>query len=125
VLGKAAEESLRARRRRFGLGPSRRLARRRDFERLLRDGVRHSFSGYTFYVAPRPEGPPRLGIVVSRKHSRKATVRNRIKRCIREAFRHEQEKLGALDVLVRPSYGARPGPPMMLRLRQLLAKLNP
>jgi ribonuclease P protein component len=125
VLGDAAHESRRAQRRRFGLGADRRLARRRDFEQLLRDGVRRSLSGYTFYVAQRPEGPPRLGILVSRKHSREATVRNRIKRCIREAFRQEQEALGALDVLVRPPYAVRPGPAMMLRLRQLLAKLGP
>ena len=37
----------------------------------------------------------------------RATERNRIKRCIREAFRLEQEALGALDLLVRPPYGVQ------------------
>ncbi len=87
--------------------------------------MRRSFSGYTFYVARRPSGAPRLGILISRKHAREATVRNRIKRYIREAFRQEQEALGGLDVLVRPPYGARPGPAMMRRLRELFAKLGP
>ena len=72
----------------------------------------------------RPAGPPRLGILISRKHAARATVRNGIKRCIREAFRLEQAALGALDVLVRPPYGARPGAEMLVRLRQLFAGLR-
>ena len=76
------------------------------------------------YTAPRPLGPARLGILISIKHAARATVRNRIKRCIREAFRLEQERLGALDVLVRPPYGARPGATMIGRLRQLFAEMH-
>ena len=110
--------------RRFGLGAERRLARKGDFERLLREGSRRSWSGYTFYVSMRAAGPPRLGILISRKHAARATVRNRIKRCIREAFRLEQAGLGARDVLVRPPYGARPGVAMLQRLRELFVELG-
>lgn len=109
---------------RFGLGPAKRLASKADFERLLREGVRRSRSGYTFFVLRRAEGSPRLGILISRKHSGKATVRNRIKRCIREAFRLEQAGLGALDVLVRPPFGARPDARMLAKLRELLSDLS-
>jgi len=109
----------------FGLGTERRLARKADFERLLREGSRQSRSGYLFYIAARGEGPPRLGILISRKHAIRATMRNRIKRCIREAFRLEQMRLGAIDVLVRPPYGARPGPGMQQRLRALFSELRP
>jgi ribonuclease P protein component len=108
----------------FGLGAEKRLARKSDFERLLREGARRSKSGYLFYIAARAEGPPRLGILISRRHSAKATMRNRIKRCIREAFRLEQSRLGALDVLVRPPYGARPGAAMQERLRGMFASLK-
>ena len=107
----------------YGLGGDRRLARKSDFERLLREGARRSKSGYLFYVAARAGGPPRLGILISRKHAAKATMRNRIKRSIREAFRLEQSCLGAVDVLVRPPYGARPGAAMQLRLRELFKGL--
>jgi ribonuclease P protein component len=50
--------------------------------------------------------------------------RNRIRRCIREAFRLEQQSLGSVDLLVRPPYGARGSPDMLRRLRELLAKLS-
>ncbi|MGH9592460.1 MAG: ribonuclease P protein component [Bryobacteraceae bacterium] len=109
---------------RFGLDATRRLAKKADFERLLREGSRRSQSGYTFFVAKRTEGPPRLGILISRKHAARATVRNRIKRCIREAFRLEQAGLGAMDVLVRPPYGARPGAAMLNRLREFFSGMS-
>jgi ribonuclease P protein component len=108
---------------RFGLGAERRLSNKADFERLLREGARRSRSGYTFFTAMRATGPARLGILVTRRHAAKATVRNRIKRCIREAFRLEQASLGAMDVLVRPPFGARPGARMLGRLREMFMEL--
>jgi ribonuclease P protein component len=108
---------------RYGLGAERRLADKADFERLLSAGTRQSRSGYTFFISTRATGPARLGILVTRRHAAKATVRNRIKRCIREAFRLEQAGLGAMDVLVRPPLGARPGARMLGRLRELFVEL--
>jgi len=60
---------------------------------------------------------------VSKKHSAAATERNRIKRCIREAFRLEQHRLGPIDLLVRPPYHAEPSAQMIRRLRELLGAL--
>lgn len=109
---------------RFGLARQQRLSRKADFESLLHRGKRRSRNGFVFFLMAREDGPPRLGMLVSRKHSPRATVRNRIKRCIREAFRLEQEKLGAIDVLVRPPYGVKPGAAMIERLRELFAGLD-
>jgi ribonuclease P protein component len=64
-------------------------------------------------------------MLVSRKHSTLAVERNRIKRCIREAFRLEREALGALDLLVRPPYGIKPSAEMISRLRELFGTLKP
>jgi ribonuclease P protein component len=86
--------------------------------------MRRNLSGYTFYLERREGGQPRLGILVSRKHSAAATERNRIKRCIREAFRLEQAELGPIDILVRPPFDVRPTAQMIVRLRELLAGLN-
>jgi ribonuclease P protein component len=64
-------------------------------------------------------------MLISRKHAARAVERNRIKRCIREAFRLEQEKLGPVDVLVRPPYGVKPSARMISRLRAIFGKLGP
>jgi ribonuclease P protein component len=81
-------------------------------------------AGYTFYLESRDAGAPRLGLLVTRQHASRASERNRIKRCVREAFRLEQAGLGAVDVLVRPPYGVKPSPEMIVRLRSILATLN-
>jgi ribonuclease P protein component len=76
-------------------------------------------------VARRDTGAARLGMLISRKHAARAVVRNHIKRCIREAFRLEQERLGPLDVLVRPPYGVKPSAQMISRLREIFGRLKP
>ena len=81
-------------------------------------------AGYTFYLESRDAGGPRLGLLVTRKHAARASERNRIKRCIREAFRLEQDRLGAVDLLVRPPYGVEPSPRMIVRLRSILTTLG-
>lgn len=42
----------------------------------------------------------RLGLAISRKVSKHAVVRNRIKRLIRETFRNQQHQLIGLDIIV-------------------------
>ncbi|HWI38378.1 MAG TPA: ribonuclease P protein component [Burkholderiales bacterium] len=99
------------------------MRRKAQFERLLRKGERRTAGGYTFYFARRPAGAPRLGILISRKHAARASDRNRIKRCIREAFRLEQQHLGPIDLLVRPPYARRSWADAVDDLRKLLCGL--
>ena len=61
---------------------------------------------------------------MSRKHSAAASERNHLKRCIREAFRLEQEKLGPVDLLVRPPERIEASAEMINRLRRLLTDLK-
>jgi len=110
---------------RYGLDAARRLRRKAQFERLLREGERRALGGYTFFLERRASGGARLGILISRKHAAAATDRNRIKRCIREAFRLEQENLGALDLLVRPPYGLHASRDMVAVVRALMSRLKP
>lgn len=42
----------------------------------------------------------RLGLAISKKKTAAATARNRIKRVVRESFRHHQEALRGLDLVV-------------------------
>ncbi|HWD21619.1 MAG TPA: ribonuclease P protein component [Burkholderiales bacterium] len=90
----------------------------------MRQGRRCTLDGYTFFIERRTAGGARLGIVISRKHAALSTERNRIKRCIREAFRLEQETLGPVDLLVRPPYGVKASAHTVLQLRRLLTSLR-
>ena len=51
----------------------------------------------------------RLGLAISKKHCRDATQRNRIKRIVRESFRHHQAALGGLDIVVINQPATRDG----------------
>ena len=42
----------------------------------------------------------RLGVIISKKNYRLAVQRNRIKRLIRESFRHDRDKMDGLDIVV-------------------------
>lgn len=62
----------------------------------------------------------RLGLAISKKHCKKAVDRNRIKRIIRESFRHHGSTLAGLDVVVlnQPATAAAPNPALFASLEQ-------
>ena len=51
-------------------------------------------------VANRMQGA-RLGLIVAKRGVAKAHDRNRIKRVIRDYFRHQQQELAALDIVIQ------------------------
>jgi ribonuclease P protein component len=72
----------------------RRLSRSAEFERVYRQGRSKANRFLVLYAFPR-EGDadgPRLGVSVSRKVGG-AVERSRVKRCLREAFWAEAERL--------------------------------
>ena len=89
--------------RRFGA--ERRLRRRGDFTKTFTGGVRLNARAVTLVVRPNGTNHPRLGLAVARRVAPRAVDRHRLKRQIRESFRHNVELLGGLDVVVL----ARPG----------------
>ena len=111
--------------RRAGFGKDRRIRQSADFVDLLKSGRKRAQGGFTFYVRHRDTGGPRLGLLVTRKHSRLSVERNRLKRYVREAFRLEQAALGPIDVLVRPPYRIKLQAALVTRVRRCLRSLNP
>ncbi len=77
-----------------------RLHTKADFVSVFKQ-ARKSTDGY-FTVLCRDNHllQARLGLAISRRCARSAVVRNRIKRLIRESFRHQQCALVGLDIVV-------------------------
>lgn len=85
--------------------PAARVRSGSDFARVFADGKRAGHVLLALHWLPRPQGTPRLGLAVSRKVSRHAHQRNRIKRILRDAFRHQRKHLPPADyvIVVRPA----------------------
>lgn len=82
---------------------------------------------FNIHVAPNDLSHARIGLAVSRRVSKKAVERNRLKRIIRESFRHHQHRLGAIDYVVIARVGAadrsrRPNRALRSELDDLWAK---
>ena len=61
---------------------------------------------FTVLARPNDKDIARLGLAISKKHCRRATARNRIKRIIRESFRAQQSLLNGVDIVVISQAGA-------------------
>lgn len=97
------------------------MRRRKDFTQAFCGGVRLNAGVVAIIVRPNGMSHPRLGLAVARRVVPLAVVRHRLKRRIRESFRHNAARLGGLDVVVL----ARPGVEKMKpeRLADLLERL--
>ena len=77
-----------------------RLKKRSDFEKIFKKGKR-AFS-FTLTMIYRPAEKTTMGISIGKRHG-KSVQRNRIKRLIREAFRHSVEHMqGSYDIVLLP-----------------------
>jgi ribonuclease P protein component len=80
-----------------------RITLKKDFSQVLSAGVRRTSGPLLIHTMENTLGYPRLGLSVPRRVGT-AVRRNQIKRRCREAFRHIQEKLSGVDIVltVRP-----------------------
>ena len=77
-----------------------RLTRGVEFQRVFQQGKRLLANGVNARAAANGMGFPRLGMAIAKKALRRAHERNRIKRLVRESFRHHQANLPAVDIVV-------------------------
>jgi ribonuclease P protein component len=83
-----------------GYPPEARLRAPADFAALRREGKRFSSRCFQTQYRLTDADRARLGMAVSRRVSKRAVVRNRIRRIIRESFRAKRSGLPACDVLL-------------------------
>jgi ribonuclease P protein component len=104
----------------FRFSKASRLLKSADFDRVFQRRRSQSDGVLTIYGCENGLAAPRLGLVVSRKCG-DAAVRNRWKRCIREAFRLSQHELPTgVDLVVLPRTGATP---TLARVQKSLVEL--
>jgi len=85
---------------------NKRLTAAADYRFVFAEPQRLSTPSYTVLVRANERQTNRIGIVVSRKVAAHAVQRNRIKRLVRESFRHQQQKgLDGFDIVVIARHG--------------------
>ena len=77
-----------------------RLLSEADYGRVFRKATRCRDSLFTTLCRHNDNNTPRLGLAIAKKLCRLSTVRNRIKRIVRESFRQHQASLAGLDIIV-------------------------
>jgi len=84
----------------YRLKKENRLLNAAAFGRVFKKATRSRDKWFTVLCTQSDLDIARLGMAISKKNCRLATERNRIKRVVRESFRHHQTDLQGLDVVV-------------------------
>ena len=78
-----------------------------EFQRVFDAPDRSSDALFTVLATPNGRDYSRLGLAIGRKRIRLAVKRNRIKRLVRESFRHHPDRLVGLDVVVMARFDGK------------------
>ena len=71
-----------------------------DFQPVFKNAVPAVSPHITLLARKNSFEHPRLGMAIPKKHIKHAVGRNRIRRVVREQFRHQQHNLPAIDIVV-------------------------
>jgi ribonuclease P protein component len=108
-----------------GLPRDARLRRPGEFAALRSSSGRAG--GRCFHMRFRGNelGHARLGLAISKRVSKRAVERNRIKRLLRESFRRVRHQLPGVDLMVmaREQAAGVPGPELLVEIELLWKKL--
>jgi ribonuclease P protein component len=104
-----------------GLPREARLRRPADFAALRTSSGRLCGRCFHLRYASNALGHARLGLAISKRVSKRAVERNRIKRLVRESFRRARLQLPAVDVMVmaREQAAGVDGPLLLTPLDEL------
>ncbi len=84
----------------YSLPRTARLLKAGDFAALRGNSKRISVRHFLAEFSPNDQPTCRLGQAVSRRVSKRAVDRNRIKRLVRESYRHVRSELPCVDILM-------------------------
>ena len=84
----------------YSLPRTARLLKAGDFAALRGKSKRISARHFLAEFSPNEQPTCRLGQAVSRRVSKRAVDRNRIKRLVRESYRHVRSELPCVDILM-------------------------
>jgi ribonuclease P protein component len=103
--------------------PAARVRSKAEFEAVFTRGRRVALPALALHVLA-DDAPARLGLAVSRKVDPNACGRNRVKRVLRDAFRHHRGDLapGAYVVVARPPAAAADNAALRHALEGLLRR---
>lgn len=104
-----------------------RLRHAADFAALRTPPGRLDGPSFRIRYTASSAGQARLGLAVSRRVSKRAVERNRIKRAIRESFRRSRLQLPDVDILVIARHQAveHSGAELMAELDRLWKRVRP
>jgi len=104
-----------------------RVRARSDFDRIFKHGRRVALPVLALHFQPDPDLAPRMGLAVSRKVDPHAVGRNRIKRVLRDAFRHVRDELprGDYVLVARPGASRCSGEELRAAFLSLLKRAAP
>ena len=77
-----------------------RLSGSREFNRVFQDSHRSADRFFTVLYRSNSNGEARLGFAISKKCVGLSVARNRLRRVVKESFRHNQSMLGPVDIVV-------------------------
>lgn len=85
-----------------------RLLNAGDYQSVFNQTATKVFAGEFLLLASKSNlQDPRLGLIVSKKIDKRAVGRNRIKRQVRESFRHRQSELCGMDIVFLARQGLK------------------
>jgi len=76
-----------------------RLTHADDYQYVFAKARRFGNRNFTLLVRANSLGHPRLGLAIAKKSAKLAVDRNRIKRLVRESFRHQIADLPSIDII--------------------------
>ncbi len=102
-----------------------RLLKPAEYRQVFAGAQRLAGRHFTVLYRQNDLGRPRLGMAVAKKNLARAVDRNRVKRAIREQFRHRKEILMPMDIvfITRPSVARLAPSELQAEIARLLLRL--